>query len=449
METVNEAQGEISQAEKEAALHFALESDSLCRSDRLKSMLRFVCEVEFAGEQHRLTEYEIAVSALGRREDFSPSEDSTVRSRAFELRQKLERLYSVEAPESSLRIDLPKGSYRPRFYRHRPLAVVSAPSMDSSDAAQVSSQPIAPDQPGKVRVNSRWAVPLFWFALGVGLTALLGVVAINLWHSNPFFRAQKSPWTPDLRLFWRPILEGSKPVLVAYETRLFVSVGPLVVRDPNIESIQDVETSAPIMQVKKLFHAQEVYEARRYTDFSVVNAAFSIAQLLGTTGIPLQAERSDEMTSEQIASSNLILLGKPGAFDNLKQVPIVGANFVYDSSRNIRNLHPRSGEQELYQRGGSSAQSGGVSQEYALITLTPGPNRGQHTLNIVSAESELFRPLGTYLTDPGYMQDLVRHLRLGDDGLPEAFEVLVRIDMRGPRPLRIAYVAHRVLSSAQ
>jgi hypothetical protein len=283
----------------------------------------------------------------------------------------------------------------------------------------------------------------------VGLTALLGALAMNLRHSGIFPRTENSPWTPDLRLFWSPILEGSKPVLVAYETRLFVSVGPLVVRDPNIENMQDVESSVPIMQVKKLFHAQEVYEARRYTDFSVVNAAFSIAQLLGTTGIPLQAERSDEMTSEQIASSNLILLGKPGAFDNLKQVPIAGANFVYDSFRNIRNLHPRSGEQELYQRGGSSAQSGGVSQEYALITLTPGPNRGQHVLNIVSAESELFRPLGAYLTDPGSMQDLVRHLRLANGSLPGAFEVLVRIDMRGPRPLRIAYVAHRVLPAAQ
>jgi hypothetical protein len=127
METVDEAQAEITQAEKEAALRFALESESLCRSDRLKSMLRFLCEAELAGEQHRISEYEIAVSALGRCEDFSPSEDSTVRSRAFELRQKLERLYSVEAPETSVRIDLPKGSYRPRFHRHKPPLVEGVP----------------------------------------------------------------------------------------------------------------------------------------------------------------------------------------------------------------------------------------------------------------------------------------------------------------------------------
>ena len=323
------------------------------------------------------------------------------------------------------------------------------PATGSADAAQISTQQVLSAPPGKVGVGSRWAIPLFCFALGVGLTSLLGVASINFWHSGIFSRAENSPWTPELRQFWGPILEGSKPILLAYETRLFVSAGPLVVRDPNIENMQDVESSSPIMQVKKLFHAQEIYEARRYTDFSVVNAAFSIAQLLGTTGIPLKDERSDEMTSDQIASSNLILLGKPGAFDNLKQVPIVGANFVYDSSRNIRNLHPGAGEQGLYQRGGSSAQSGGVSQEYALITLPPGPNRGQHVLNIVSAESELYRPLGAYLTDPGYMQDLVRHLRLPNGSLPEAFEVLVRIDMRGPRPLRIAYVAHRVLPAAQ
>ena len=92
---------QVSDQEKRAALDFVLQSHSLGKSDRLKSFLSFICEAEFNGHLERLTEYEIATSALGRRDDFSPVEDSTVRSRAYELRQKLERLYTLEAAARS------------------------------------------------------------------------------------------------------------------------------------------------------------------------------------------------------------------------------------------------------------------------------------------------------------------------------------------------------------
>jgi C1A family cysteine protease len=79
---------EITPEEKRAALQFALNSESLSRSDRLKSLLSYLCEAEFSGTHNKLTEYDIAVSALGRRSDFSPVEDSTVRSLRSSTRQK-------------------------------------------------------------------------------------------------------------------------------------------------------------------------------------------------------------------------------------------------------------------------------------------------------------------------------------------------------------------------
>jgi hypothetical protein len=264
---------------------------------------------------------------------------------------------------------------------------------------------------------------------------------------NPglFSRQSDNRWTPELREIWTPLLADGRPVLVTFEARLFVAVGPLVVRDPQIENIQAVESSAPIMQVKRLFNVPQVYEARRYADFSVANAAFSIAQLLGTTEVPLKAERSDEMTPEEMHSSNLILMGKPGAYDAVKQLPAGIANFVYDQHLCIRNLHPRHGELPLYCKSAAGAAPGGLTEEYALITLTPGPEKGQQILNIISGESELFLPLGMYLTDPAYARDLAGHLRRSTGDLPAAYEVLVKAELRGQRPLHVVYVAHRVL----
>src|SRR5260370_40234843 len=70
-------------------------------------------EIEGRGEQ--ITEYRIAVEALGRSQDYTPTEDSAVRNRAHALRVKLAELYTKELPDAPIRIDFFKGSYRPHF----------------------------------------------------------------------------------------------------------------------------------------------------------------------------------------------------------------------------------------------------------------------------------------------------------------------------------------------
>jgi hypothetical protein len=74
--------------EKREALNLVCQSQTFARSDRLKDLLRFVCEAEIEGHQENLKEYVIGIEALGRPQGYSPSEDSSVRSRAYELRRK-------------------------------------------------------------------------------------------------------------------------------------------------------------------------------------------------------------------------------------------------------------------------------------------------------------------------------------------------------------------------
>lgn len=97
------------------ALEEVLESEAFLRSDQLRSFLRFICELEIAGRAAEISEYSIAVRALGRAADFAPSEDTIVRNRAHALRQRLANFYSKEGSASAIRIELAKGSYVPRF----------------------------------------------------------------------------------------------------------------------------------------------------------------------------------------------------------------------------------------------------------------------------------------------------------------------------------------------
>src|SRR5579884_3008760 len=86
----------ISTDEKRSALDTVLASGAFLRADQLRSFLRFICIMELEGRGAEISEYLIAVEALGRPKDFSSVEDSSVRVMARSLRQKLDEFYAHE-----------------------------------------------------------------------------------------------------------------------------------------------------------------------------------------------------------------------------------------------------------------------------------------------------------------------------------------------------------------
>ncbi|HVZ32125.1 MAG TPA: hypothetical protein VG963_06860, partial [Polyangiaceae bacterium] len=152
----------ISIEEKRAALSRLLLSRALGRSEQLRAFLRYVCEAEIEGRAGELNEYVLGVSVLGRPTDYSPGEDSCVRSRAYELRAKLRAYYDAEAPDDPVRIEIDKGGYAPRFSR------------PESAAREQASEP----------------------SPASGLSA-------------------------ELRALWDPFMESKAPLLIAFDLRLF------------------------------------------------------------------------------------------------------------------------------------------------------------------------------------------------------------------------------------
>jgi hypothetical protein len=106
---------QVRDAEKRAALEDVLRSATFLRASQVRNFLRYICEMEFAGRADTLHEYLIGVEALGRPTAYSTEADSSVRRRAYALRQKLDEVYAKELTDARIRIDVPKGSYVPRF----------------------------------------------------------------------------------------------------------------------------------------------------------------------------------------------------------------------------------------------------------------------------------------------------------------------------------------------
>jgi hypothetical protein len=100
---------------KRAAMEQVLQSATFVRASQVRNFLRYICEMELAGRASALHEYLIAVEAMGLPSSYSTDDDSSVRRRAYALRQKLDRVYADELTDAKVRIEVPKGSYVPRF----------------------------------------------------------------------------------------------------------------------------------------------------------------------------------------------------------------------------------------------------------------------------------------------------------------------------------------------
>jgi hypothetical protein len=112
-----------------AAVERVVISPGFRRSPQLVAFLRFVVESVLGGKAGRIKSYTIGIEALQRGEGFDPQIDPIVRVEAGRLRRALASYYAGEGARRSVTIEIPLGSYVPRFCRckdHRPIAVLSA-----------------------------------------------------------------------------------------------------------------------------------------------------------------------------------------------------------------------------------------------------------------------------------------------------------------------------------
>jgi hypothetical protein len=152
-------------------------------------MLRYVCEKSFAGLGHEIKEYNIAVEALGRPEDFEPSRDSIVRVEAHRLRSRLDRYYRQNPPRGNVRIQIPPGSYVPQFLRQdgqttlddkgilAPRLASSAVLIEAPRTPSVQGESLEQVQsPEKDSVLVRHRSRIVWITASIVLTLLIAIL---------------------------------------------------------------------------------------------------------------------------------------------------------------------------------------------------------------------------------------------------------------------------------
>jgi TolB-like protein/Flp pilus assembly protein TadD len=168
-------------------LEEVLASPAFANSKRAQDFLHLVVGHALEGDYESLRERMIGAEMFGRPVDYDTGSDSVVRVKATEVRKKLQQFY-LESPSTSVRIDLPSGSYVPKFSfsvaeAAEPVAIHAASAtVDPQWPTEQSTGVTVQEAPSPRRPDWRRVLggvrgwPVLWVVLALlALSAALGV----------------------------------------------------------------------------------------------------------------------------------------------------------------------------------------------------------------------------------------------------------------------------------
>ena len=149
----------VTPAQARDALARVTGSAQLRPMSQLAAFLNFIVLRTLEGREKEIKGYTIAVEALGRPESFDPLIDPIVRVEAGRLRKALADYYAGPGRDDPVRIEVPRGSYVPRFVRALPelelaekagaMVVQPGPAHPPPVAAPPPASPPAPTPPSR------------------------------------------------------------------------------------------------------------------------------------------------------------------------------------------------------------------------------------------------------------------------------------------------------------
>lgn len=177
-----------------AHLEEILASPTLAHSRRTQEFLRLIVAHALDGQLDNLRERMIGAELFGRPVGYDTGNDSVVRVRASEVRRKLAQFYEVDsaAAHPPVRIELPSGSYVPRFHFEaesvasplpsEPHAAGTAPVAAHLDPAAVAPASASETHGARTLAGVSKTSLLLLILAGCAVLGLLGLAAWQKWR---------------------------------------------------------------------------------------------------------------------------------------------------------------------------------------------------------------------------------------------------------------------------
>ncbi len=157
-------------------------SKAFAGSKRAQDFLQLIVEHALAGRLDNLRERMLGAEMFGRKIDYDTANDAVVRVKATEVRRKLAQYYYESTKPPLVRIELPSGSYVPKFHWESPSPSESLTGPHSGP--HFGDDPTATTEPSAIAapaVTFRRRRVLAGTLAGLTLIAVIGYIGFKVW----------------------------------------------------------------------------------------------------------------------------------------------------------------------------------------------------------------------------------------------------------------------------
>ncbi len=351
-------------------------SETLQRSEQMRRFLQFICEKEIDGDVNQISEYVIGIEVFGKAEGYSITEDSTVRKRAYELRQKLERLYTGELQDAAVQIEMPKGSYVPRFVSR---TVLAEPIFVPASTEAVTT------------VSHARRVP--WL-----VAALIVLLAAVAWVARP---------REALDEFWRPVLSSpgetmicvGHPVVYRFSKEFHESI------NQNNATHYQILTEPLRLPPNTVLRGSDIVPVpNQFIGIGSAEAVASIYGWLATHQKQASLHFGNALTFAELRRSPAVIIG---AFNNKWALELTkDLRFIFDNQGGAPVVRDRQ-TGKIWSLPGL-LENGETNEDYVVISRLPSSTTGQTVIAAAGITQYGGRTVSEVLTQPGLIAQFVK-----------------------------------------
>lgn len=399
----------------EEHVHRILDSPQFARAETQRKLLLYL----WSHRNEELNEYAVATDALGRRSDFDPKLDASVRVQISRLRRKLKEYYEAAPPEEPQYLAIPMGTH-------------SLVVQEGTPAAQEPAEPATDEPlPSPSAVESR--------GLTVSLAVLVCIFALLtvwlLWQRHATEEAlDRANALPSP--FWSRFLDKNVDLKILLPTPTFFSfpkMQQLHVRDLNVNDYSDWQKSLVLQSLARQGGVPTLDHS--YTVTSDTLAALNLARYLDRVnlGDRVTFVVSDESNMGLLEHSDVVALGAHSTLHPFRDYLSVLNFSMGPQEAWVDNAHPEKGEPPRF-----VAIQEGTGRLIAPSILAVLPGRGPHT-KLLLLQSRYTSALIDLLTSRVGSELFERMYRA--HGSPPYFEMVIDSEIENQHNLRTWPVA--------
>lgn len=421
-----------SDGEQRPELIQVLGSRAFEKAPTLRRLLTYLWE-------HRtedIGEYAIATEALGRKADFEPRVDATVRVLVSRLRQRLKEFYETDGSNLPTRIVIPLGSHQ--------LQVVEGERQGSTEPGEsgalgLERTPILDanrfvDQTvnaGRSRYSGQ-AIILVQFVVILILVCSNGWM---LWERSRAAEEAEKGTSVRLPIFWERFLQNGKSTRIVLPTPVFFGWrNGILARDVNVNEYSKMKDSATLTKLGKDLGTPLLEQ--QYFAASDSLALLRLDRYLDPAGNRITISSTADSPANTLDRENLIATGTPRTLAPFQSILDRLSFQVEPDLERVTDRRPTGGAARIF---GTVHESSSRLTTPGIIASLPGGPAGTHVLLLVT--TYYTSALVSYLTSENGMKELQNAQHAHGDC--RYFEAVIVSEINGTTELRSKLVEFR------